>query len=194
MKLIIDVRTREEFVKNHIRGALNIPHYDLQFHEDFLKDKDITLVCNTENRSKIAQEKLTGMGIESKVMLLPEQDSYEWVENTIVCALNLVHIREGQMKFFIEKAMMLCRATEPMEGFLGSRVLRADGISGIGSFVSGNLKDVKIKPDKMILITYWTSKEAHEKSHELPEFKELFDRLPEYLTQVPYEEFYEVMK
>ena len=41
MQLIIDVRTREEFVKEHIKGALNIPHYDLQFHEDFLKEKDI---------------------------------------------------------------------------------------------------------------------------------------------------------
>jgi len=194
MKLIIDVRTREEFVKNHIKGALNMPHYDLQFHVDFLKDKEIILYCNTERRSKIALDKLAGMGIESEILHLAEQKSYEWIENTIVCALNLVHVREDMMEFFIKKAMMLCRATEPLEGFLGSRVLRADGVSGIGSFVSGNLKDVQIKPDKMILLTYWTSKDAHEKSHELPEFKEIFDRLPEYLTQVPYEEFYEVMK
>ena len=194
MQLIIDVRTREEFVKEHIKGALNIPHYDLQFHEDFLKGKDITLVCNTESRSAIAQKKLVGMGIESRIMYLPEQDEYEWVENTIICAMNVVHIKEGQMENFIEKAMMLCRATEPMEGFLGSRVLKADGISGIGSFVPEDLREVKIKPEKMILLTFWTSKEAHEKSHEIPEFKELFDKLPEHLTQVPYEEFYEVMK
>ena len=189
MQLIIDVRTREEFVKEHIKGALNIPHYDLQFHEDFLKEKDITLVCNTERRSAIAQKKLTGMGIESKIMYLPEQDEQEWVENTIICAMNVVHIKEGQMENFIEKAMMLCRATEPLEGFLGSRVLKADGISGIGSFVPEDLREVKIKPEKMILLTFWTSKEAHEKSHEIPEFKELFDKLPEHLTQVPYEEF-----
>ena len=194
MQLIIDVRTREEFVKEHIKGALNIPHYDLQFHEDFLKDKDIILVCNTERRSEIAQKKLAGMGIESKVMLLAEQDEHEWVENTIICAMNVVHIKEGQMNAFIEKAMMLCRATEPLDGFLGSRVLKADGISGIGSFVPEDLSEVEVKPDKMILLTFWTSKEAHEKSHHLPEFKELFDQLPEHLTQVPYEEFYEVMK
>ncbi len=194
MKLLIDVRTREEFVKDHIKGALNMPHYDLQFHEDFLKDKEILLYCNTERRSSIAREKLAAMGIESSIIPLDRQDDYEWVENTIICALNLVQIKEGQMKPFIEKAMMLCRATEPMDGFLGSRVLRADGISGIGSFVPGDLRDAQIKPDKMILLTFWTSKEAHEKSHELPEFKELFEQLPEYLTQVPYEEFYEVMK
>ena len=194
MQLIIDVRTREEFVKEHIRGALNIPHYDLQFHEDFLKDKTITLVCNTERRSIIAQKKLSGMGIESRVMYLPEQDEHEWVKNTIICAMNVVHIKEGQMEAFIENAMMLCRATEPLEGFLGSRVLKADGISGIGSFVPGDLTEVRSKPDKMILLTFWTSKETHEKSHELPEFKELFDKLPEHLTKVPYEEFYEIMK
>ncbi len=194
MELIIDVRTREEFVKEHIKGALNIPHYDLQFHEDFLKDKNITLVCNTENRSKIAQEKLSGMGIESRVMYLDEQKTHQWVENTIICAMNVVHIKDGELESFIEKAMMLCKATEPLVGFLGSRVLRADGISGVGSFVPGDLTDIKSKPDKLILLTYWTSKEAHEKSHYIPEFKELFDKLPEHLTQVPYEEFYEVMK
>ena len=194
MQLIIDVRTREEFVKDHIKGALNIPHYDLQFHADFLNNKDIILYCNTERRSAIAQKKLAAMGIESKIMLLTEQDKHEWVKNTIICAMNIVHIKEGQMNAFIEKAMMLCQATEPLDGFLGSRVLKADGISGIGSFVPEDLSEVKVKPDKMILITFWTSKEAHEKSHHLPEFKELFDKLPEHLTQVPYEEFYEVMK
>ncbi len=194
MTLIIDVRTREEFVKEHIKGSLNIPHYDLQFHEDFLKDKDIVLVCNTERRSAIAQKKLSGMSIESRIMYLPEQDDQEWIENTIICAMNIVHIKEGQLEAFIERAMLLCRATEPLEGFLGSRVLKADGISGIGSFIPGDLSDVRMTPDKMILLTFWTSKEAHEKSHELPEFKELFDKLPEHLTQVPYEEFFQVMK
>ncbi|MCK5309020.1 MAG: hypothetical protein KAJ33_07135 [Thermoplasmata archaeon] len=194
MKLIIDVRTREEFVKEHIKGALNIPHYDLQFHEDFLKDKDIILVCNTERRSAIAQKKLIGMGIESTTMTLAEQDNHEWVKNTIICAMNIVHIKEGQLEAFIGKAMMLCQATEPLVGFLGSRVLKADGMSGIGSFVPGDLSELKTNPEKLILLTYWTSKEAHEKSHHIPEFKELFDLLPEHLTQVPYEEFYEVMK
>ena len=194
MKLIIDVRTREEFVKEHIKGALNIPHYDLQFQADFLKDKEILIYCNTERRSIIAQNKLSGMDIESKIIGLAEQEKYEWIENTIICAMNIVHIKEGQMEAFIEKAMMLCRATEPLKGFLGSRVLKADGISGIGSFVPGDLSDMEFKPDKMILLTFWTSKEAHENSHHLPEFKELFDPLPEHLTQVPYEEFFEIMK
>lgn len=194
MKIIVDVRTREEFVKEHIKGALNIPHYDLQFHADFLNDKEIVLYCNTERRSELAQKKLSGMGIKSHIMALSDQDNQEWIENTIICAMNIVHIKEGQMESFIENAMMLCRATEPMDGFLGSRVLRADGVSGIGSFVPGDLTDLQTKPDKLILLTYWTSKEAHEKSHHLPEFKEIFDKLPEHLSQVPYEEFYEIMK
>ena len=39
MELIVDVRTREEYVKNHIKGALNLPIYDLEFYSGFLKDK-----------------------------------------------------------------------------------------------------------------------------------------------------------
>jgi len=37
MKLIVDVRTREEYVKSHIKGAINIPLYDLEFYLDFLR-------------------------------------------------------------------------------------------------------------------------------------------------------------
>ena len=194
MKLIIDVRTREEFVKEHIKGALNIPHYDLQFYADFLRDKEILLYCNTQNRSPIGQKKLADMGIESAVMSLQEQENYEWKENTIICVLNYVEIRDGQADAFMEKAAKLCRATESMDGFLGSKMLRADGISAIGSFVPGDLRDFEIKPDKMILLTFWTSKDAHEKSHHLSEFRDIFDQLPEHLTKMPYEEFYEVMK
>ncbi|MBE0665574.1 MAG: rhodanese-like domain-containing protein [Candidatus Aminicenantes bacterium] len=28
-QILIDVRTREEFIMEHIKGAVNIPHYDL---------------------------------------------------------------------------------------------------------------------------------------------------------------------
>lgn len=194
MRLVIDVRTREEFVKEHIRGALNIPHYDLQFHGDFLRGNEILLYCNTQNRSPIGQKKLADMGIESRVMSLEEQEDYEWVENTIICVLNYVDIREGHMDAFMEKAAKLCRATESMDGFLGSKMLRADGISAIGSFVPGDLRDFEIKPDRMILLTFWTSKEAHERGHSLPKFRDVFEQLPQHLTRMPYEEFHEILK
>ena len=194
MQLIIDVRTREEFVRKHIRGALNIPHYDLQFHEGFLRGRDIALYCNTGHRSTIGQKKLADMGIDSRIMDLDDPGNYEWEENTMICVLNYVEIREGKTDAFMDRAAELCRATESLDGFLGSKILRADGISAIGSFLPGDLGGLEIKPNRMILLTFWASKEAHERSHDLPEFRDIFEQFPEYLTKMPYEEFYEILK
>jgi rhodanese-related sulfurtransferase len=36
MSLIVDVRTREEYVMDHVKGALNIPLFDLEYYLDFL--------------------------------------------------------------------------------------------------------------------------------------------------------------
>jgi rhodanese-related sulfurtransferase len=193
-RIVIDVRTREEFVKEHIRGALCIPHYDLKYHSDFLRGKEILLYCNTEKRSKIAQEKLAKMGLVSRVLSLGEQEGLDWVAGTMVCAHNYVHIKPGHEDRFMEKAMLLCRAVEPMHGFLGSKALRISGMSGIGSFVDGDLTELEIKPVKMILVTFWDSKESHERSHLDPEFRKTFDSLCEHLVQMPVEEFYEVLK
>jgi len=193
-KIIIDVRTREEFVKEHIIGAINIPHYDLKFYIDSLRGKEILLYCATERRSVIAQEKLAKMGLDSKVLGLEEQDKHEWVENVIVCAANFVSLKPGHEEQFAEKAMNLCRAVEHLDVFLGSKVLKVSGASGIGSCVPGDLTNMEIRPVRMILLTYWTSKEAHERSHLDPGFKAAFDSLVEHLTEMPREEFYEVLK
>ena len=37
MRLIVDVREREEYVQERIKGAINIPLFDLEYHLDFLK-------------------------------------------------------------------------------------------------------------------------------------------------------------
>ncbi len=193
-EIIIDVRSREEFVREHIKGAFNIPHYDLIFHEEFLKDKDVKLACNTMHRSRIGQQRLEDMGIESQVLTLEEQNSYETDGRPIICALNFISLRPGEEGDFMSQAMQLCRATESMDGFLGSKVLRVDGMSAIGSFLPGDLTDMKIEPLKYILVTFWESKEAHEVSHALPEFKEIFDKLGRHLATMPIEEFYEILK
>ncbi len=193
-KILIDVRTREEFVKDHIKGAICIPHYDLKYYRDFLSGKDITIYCNTERRSAIAQDRLAKMGLGSKYLTLAEQDGRDWVSGTIICAQNYVRIRSGHEAEFMEKAMELCRATEHMDGFLGSKALRISGMSGIGSFIDADLTELEIKPAKMILVTFWESKEAHERSHRDPEFKKVYDSLCEELAEMPVEEFYEVLK
>ena len=49
-------------------------------------------------------------------------------------------------------------------------------------------------PKKYIILTYWTSKDVHERSHALPDFYDRYTKLPKYLVQMPYEEFYEILK
>lgn len=37
--MIVDVRSREEYVKRHIKGAVNIPLFDLEYYIPFLRDE-----------------------------------------------------------------------------------------------------------------------------------------------------------
>ena len=45
MNLVIDVRTREEFVKGHIKDALNLTLFDLEYYVDFLRVVLAELAC-----------------------------------------------------------------------------------------------------------------------------------------------------
>lgn len=63
--LILDVRTKEEFVAGHIPGAVNIPNEAIGTAEiSELPDKNqlILVYCRSGNRSKQASEKLTALG------------------------------------------------------------------------------------------------------------------------------------
>ena len=97
-------------------------------------------------------------------------------------------------KEFEEMVENLCKTTDEMPGFLGGKLLRISGISAIGSGLPGDLKEEIIKPTKYIMLTHWESKEAHEKSHLTDAFRNAFQKMPDYLTQMPYEEFYEVLR
>lgn len=193
-KTIIDVRTREEFVMGHVKGAINVPHYDLEYWKDFLLGKDIALYCNTGRRTEIASNKLEAFGINHNTISPEEAEAMDWTERPMICAANYVEIKPGQENEFREKALMLCKATESFDGFLGSKVLRLSGISAAGSLIPGDTRDIEIQPVKYILLTFWDSKDAHESSHKLPEFAEIFNQLPENLVKMPFEEFYEVLK
>lgn len=193
-KLIVDVRTREEFVKEHVKGAINISLHDLHFYFDFLKDKDITFCCDTGRRAKMAQKILEEKGIKSDVIMPEEMDSYEKEGGEIICAINYVMVREGVREHFERSLEELCKATDEMPGFLGGKLLRINGISAIGSGLPGDLREETTKPEKYIMITYWKSKEAHEKSHNTEVFMKAFEQMPAFLSQMPYEEFYEVLR
>lgn len=193
-KLIVDVRSREEFVKEHVKGAINIHLHDLEFYLDFLKRKEILLYCNTENRAGLAKSYLQKKDIKSEIISLEQLPQYEKEGKNIICAVNYVHVKAGYEEQFEKSVKELCKATDKIDGFLGSKLIKISGISANGTGIPGELSNMEIKPVKYIIHTYWESKEKHEKSHTLPVMVEAFNKMPVMLTQNPYEEYYEILK
>lgn len=192
--MIVDVRSREEYVKEHIKGALNIPLFDLEYYIDFLRDKEVLLYCDSGARSGMAADFLRKQGIKADAILLEDLDKYKKEEREMICALNYLSIKPGSEKEFEEKARELCRVTTGMKGFLGSKIFRISTISYGGSGLQGPHKDVEVKPTKYVMLTYWTSKEAHEEFHKEPIIVEGFMSLMKYLSIMPYEEYGEIMR
>ena len=64
-RLVIDVRTPEEFSSGHVKGALNIPHTEIgdqiAKHAES-KDQEIILYCRSGGRAGIALDALKGLG------------------------------------------------------------------------------------------------------------------------------------
>ena len=56
--LLIDVRTPEEYRKEHIDGAINIPVYEIDNIKNEIIDQDkvILVYCSTGKRSKIVKQ------------------------------------------------------------------------------------------------------------------------------------------
>lgn len=63
--VIIDARTKAEFVEGHIKDAILIPEYEIaERAEKEIPDKDtlILVYCRSGRRSKIASEELVKLG------------------------------------------------------------------------------------------------------------------------------------
>ncbi len=198
MDIVVDVRSQHEFVKNHIKGAINIPIMHLEMYESFLKgmcnERKLKLYCNTEFRAEIAREKLNKMGVEAEIIPQDELKNYEWEGKDVICAMNFVVVRPGHEKEFEERVKELCKKTERYPGFLGSQLLRVDGVSAIGSGLPGEMRNMEMNPGKYVILTYWESKEIHDRSHLEEDFKKAFMTMPAHLVQMPYEEFYEILR
>ena len=65
--LLIDVRTPEEYRKEHIDGAINIPVYEIDNikNEIINQDKVILVYCSTGKRSKIVKQILMQNGYKN---------------------------------------------------------------------------------------------------------------------------------
>jgi len=60
--MLIDVRSPNEFSKETIKGAINVPLEELHHHLDKVKNSVCLVFCNSGTRSHIAAEKLKGHG------------------------------------------------------------------------------------------------------------------------------------
>jgi len=194
MNLIVDVRSREEYYKNHIKGSLNIPVSDLEYYIDFLKDKDILLYCDTGRRAKIAVEYLAKRAVKAAIIPQEELDKYKKEGKPILCAINYLSVKPGIEQEFEEKTKELCRITYGKKGFLGSKIFRVSTISYGGSGLQGQYENIDVKPTKYVMLTFWASKKAHEEFHKQPDILEGFMNLMEYLSIMPYEEYGEIIR
>ncbi len=69
---VVDVRTKEEFDKNHIEGAISIPLDELEDNLDqFDKKQELNVICNTGERTKKAGKILEDNGFEMVSLVLP---------------------------------------------------------------------------------------------------------------------------
>ena len=60
--IIIDVRTKEEYLSSHIVGAINIPYDEIDESINLDKDKIIFVYCQSGRRSQIAFNNLKELG------------------------------------------------------------------------------------------------------------------------------------
>lgn len=61
--IVIDVRSKEEYIQRHLDGALHIPHDRiLEGVKGYSKETILILYCSTGSRSKIACNLLVSMG------------------------------------------------------------------------------------------------------------------------------------
>jgi hydroxyacylglutathione hydrolase len=63
-EVIIDVRTRKEWLRNHKPRAINIPYYRLN-QLDLPKETKLVLYCNSGRRAKIGKEILKKHGYKN---------------------------------------------------------------------------------------------------------------------------------
>jgi len=194
MNLIVDVRSREEYFRSHVKGSLNIPLFDLEYYIDFLKDKDVLFYCDSGHRSRMAVEYVAKKGIKAAMIPPEELGKYEKEGKPIICAINYLSVKPGLETEFEEKVKELCRVTTGMKGFLGSKIFKISTISYGGTGLQGAYEDIDVKPSKYVMLTYWTSKEDHEEFHKEQVILKGFMDMMKYISIMPYEEYGEIMR
>ena len=60
--IIVDVRTKEEYDKSHVKGSINIPYDTIDENTNLDKNKTIIVYCRSGNRSSKAYTTLINLG------------------------------------------------------------------------------------------------------------------------------------
>ncbi len=63
--VLVDVRSPNEYSRESIEGAVNLPLEEIEQHIEHFTDRVALLFCNSGTRSHIATEKLKGMGFDA---------------------------------------------------------------------------------------------------------------------------------
>ena len=61
---VIDVRTKEEYEKSHVKDAINIPYDQIDKNIGINKKNIVLVYCQSGNRSNIAYNTLKGLGFD----------------------------------------------------------------------------------------------------------------------------------
>lgn len=62
--IIVDVRTKEEYLESHLVDAINIPYDEIDSTINLDKKKTILVYCKSGRRSGIAKQNLISLGYE----------------------------------------------------------------------------------------------------------------------------------
>lgn len=68
MKVIIDVREKDEFLAEHVDGSINVPLSDFPSHAPGvlrqLADRELIFLCRSGNRARLAVDSLAQIGVK----------------------------------------------------------------------------------------------------------------------------------
>ena len=80
---VIDVRTDDEYVSGHVRGAIHIPVDEVLARIDELpKDRKLLFICAAGVRSGLACEMAAATGLEANVLFNIEDGTPAWIEKS----------------------------------------------------------------------------------------------------------------
>lgn len=129
---IIDVRTREEYLREHIPNAINIPYWDFKYYIElirFLKNnKDIVLYCNRGLISNKARKLLKEKGVDAETvtggLILWKKAGLPIVKSNIVVVDEKFVVSENERENFENMVLKVYLKAVVSKGFLNFRLLK----------------------------------------------------------------------